>query len=88
VRRLLRHEIPLPMLFFARRRIEAAPQTESRGDLDRIVTAVYGSGMSAVAVRALYRWFPLPVYLGLRRVYLAITSMSGKGKTSLPPERR
>jgi abequosyltransferase len=88
VRRLLRREMPLPMLFFARRRTEEAPQTESRLELDRIAAAVYDSGVSAWAVRALYRGFPLPLYLALRGGYLAITSITGRGKTSLPPARR
>ena len=60
VNRLLRNEVSVAYLLYARSRTADAPATESRAELDRIAAQLYG-GSGHWRQRWVYRYTPLPV---------------------------
>jgi abequosyltransferase len=67
VRRILRNEIGLPLLLFARNRSEESPELESRAELDRMVDALFGGpNPRNLVMRSVYRFVPAFAYQLLR----------------------
>jgi abequosyltransferase len=73
VRRLLRNEVGLKVLVYARGLTDDTPQRESRSELDHLVSAIYADrSLRNWLVRQIYRLTPVFVNRALRNGYLLL----------------
>lgn len=87
VRRLLRNELNLKMIIYARSLADDSPEQESRPELDRLVDAIYcDPGTKEWLVRLLYRHTPALLLRVLRAAYRMMLEAGMRLRT--PPPRK
>jgi len=85
IRRLLRNELNLKMIMYARSLTDDSPAQESRSELDRLVDAIYcDPGMKEWLVRFLYRYSPALVLRALRALYRLMLQTGMRLRTPTP----